>query len=218
MPDKENSNNEDVSPIEILTQIKNGILDPKSLSAEKRQEVVEHLWLAESQKEAVIAHILKKSVKTIQRDKDIVRERNAKRLTPEGKSKIVGELIGKLITTHENLMRLSGSKDGSIQENAQAGIYATNAILELGKMLQGLGYLNSTGQRINISIREEEPTPDKLKEELARLEKIASGKNVSDPEVAKLMEEMKYHIAIAEAKERLIKLEEKLKDKDSPSA
>lgn len=218
MPDKEDPNNEDVSPLEILAQIKNGILDPKSLSPEKRQEVVEHLWMAESQKEAVIAHIVKVSIKTVQRDKDIIRERNAKRLTPEGKSKIIGELIGKLITTHENLMRLSGTKDGSIQESAQAGIYATNAILELGKMLQSLGYLDSAGQQININVREEEPTPAKLKEELARLEKIASGKNVNDPEIAKLMEEMRYHIAIAEAKERLVKLEDKLKDKDSPGA
>ena len=62
-------------------------------------------------------------------------------------------------------------------------------------------------------------TPSKLKEELARLEKIVSGKNVSDPEVTRLMEEMRYHIAIAEAKERLVKLEGKIsditKDKDS---
>lgn len=218
MPDKEDFNNEDVSPIEILAQIKNGTLDPKSLSSEKRQEVVEYLWLSESQKEAVIAHILKKSVKTIQRDKDIIRERNAKRLTPEGKTKIIGELIGKLTTTHENLIRLSSAKDGSIQENAQAGIYATNAILELGKMLQGLGYLDSAGHQININVREEEPTPSKLKEELARLEKIASGKNINDPEVVQLVEEMKYHIAIAEAKERLIKIKDKINDKDSSGA
>jgi pheromone shutdown protein TraB len=181
--------------------------------------MVEHLWMSEAQTEAAMAHLLKVSIKTIQRDKDVIRKRNAERLTPEGKSKIIGELLGKLTSTHENLMRLARSKDGSIQETAQAGSYATSAILEMGKMLQSLGYLDSAGQKIDVSIREEEPTPSKLKEELARLEKIVSGKNVSDPEVTRLMEEMRYHIAIAEAKERLVKLEGKIsditKDKDS---
>jgi hypothetical protein len=163
MPDKENPNNEETSALEKLMQIKNGAFDPKTITSEERQEMVEHLWMSEAQTEAAMAHLLKVSIKTIQRDKDVIRKRNAERLTPEGKSKIIGELLGKLTSTHENLMRLARSKDGSIQETAQAGSYATSAILEMGKMLQSLGYLDSAGQKIDVSIREEEPTPSKLK-------------------------------------------------------
>lgn len=209
MPDDEKT-----STLQKIADIKNGILDPKTLSSEDRQDIVEHLWMTEAQSESVIGHFLKVTDRTVRRDKEEIRIRNAKKLSPEGRANLLSELMQKLTSTHENLMRLARSKDGSVQENSQAGIYATSAILDMVKILQSLGYLTARGQEINVNIHEEEMTPAKLKEELARLEKIASGKNASDPEVAKLMEEMRYHIAIAEAKERLIKIEDKLKDKD----
>lgn len=220
MPDKEDPGKEEASTstLQNIADIKNGVLDPKTLSDEDRQDIVEHLWMTEAQSEAVIGHFLKVTDRTIRRDKEKIRIQNAKKLSPEGRSSLLSELMQKLTSTHENLMRLARSKDGSVQENSQSGIYATSAILDMVKILQSLGYLTAKGQEINVNIHEEEMTPAKLKEELTRLEGIASGKNVSDPEVTKLMEEMKYHIAIAEAKEMLIKIEGKINDKGSPSA
>jgi len=218
MPDKENPSNERTSTLQRIADIKNGVLDPKTLSDEDRQDIVEHLWMTEAQSESIIGHFLKVTDRTVRRDKEKIRIRNAKKLSPEGRSSLLSELMQKLTSTHENLMRLARSKDGSVQENSQSGIYATNSIIEMIKILQTLGYLTMKGQEISVNIHEEEMTPAKLKEELARLEGIASGKNVSDSEVAKFMEEMRYHIAIAEAKERLVKIETKLNDKDSPSA
>ena len=72
-----------------------------------------------------------------------------------------------------------------------------------------------------MNIHEEEATPAKLKDELARLEKIASGKNVDDQEVKRLMEDVKRNIAIAEAEETLVKLLGRInditKDKEAPN-
>jgi len=221
MSNKENPVKEELSTLEILAQIRNQTLDPETLSAEQRQNCVEHLWLVEAQPVAVMAHLFKVCDKTIRRDKDDIRIRNSKKLTPEGRSMILSELLEKLTSTHENLMRLARSKDGSIQETGQAGSYATSAILDMVKILQSLGYLKSEGTQIDVNIHEEEATPAKLKDELTRLEKIASGKNVDDQEVKRLMEDVRRNIAIAEAEETLVKLLGRInditKDKEAPN-
>lgn len=221
MPDKDQPVKDELSTLEILGQIKNKMIDPETISTEKRQNCVEHLWLVEAQSVAVMAHLFKVCDKTIRRDKDEIRIRNSKKLTPEGRSMILSELLEKLTSTHENLMRLARSKDGSVQETGQAGSYATAAILDMVKLLQSLGYLKSAGTQIDVNIHEEETTPAKLKDELSRLEKIASGKNVDDPEVKRLMEDVKRSIAIAEAEETLVKLLGRInditKDKEAPN-
>jgi len=214
MSDEEHPINEETPILEILTQIKNGIRDPKKLPTDIRRDCVEHLWHVEGQPTAVIAQLLKVSDKTIQRNKDAIRERNAKKLTQEDRLKILGDLLAKGTAAHENLMRLARSKDGSIQEKAQSGYYAWKGIEEQVELLQSLGYFPSKPMQIEADIhysREEEMTPAQLKEELARLEKEMSEKNKNDPEIIKLKEEVIRNIAIAEAKQGLVELEAKIK-------
>lgn len=222
MPDEERPDNIEETPaLQILAQIRDGTLDPKKILPEIRQDCVEHLWHVEGQPTAVIAQLLKVSDKTIRRDKDDIRERNAKKLTPEDRLKLLNEFMQKWTASQENLQRLSRSQTGSIQEKAQAGYFAMKAIKEQIEILQSLGifYEKPEQSEIDIHAHEEEVNPAKLKEELARLEKIANDKNISDPEITRLMEDVKRNIAIAEAKEGLVKLEGRIndiaKDKDS---
>ncbi|MFA5143278.1 MAG: hypothetical protein WC522_03805 [Candidatus Omnitrophota bacterium] len=215
MPDEERPDNIEESPaLQILAQIRDGTLDPKKIPSEIRQDCVEHLWHVEGQPTAAIAQILKVSDKTIRRDKDDIRERNAKKLTPEDRLKLLNEFMSKWTASQENLQRLSRSQTGSIQEKSQAGYFAMKAIKEQIEILQSLGifYEKPEQSEIDIHAHEEEVNPAKLKEELARLEKIANDKDINDPEVAKLIEDVKRNIAIAEAKEGLTKLEGKIND------
>lgn len=206
---------EETPTLEILKQIRDGITDPKRLDPEIRQGCVWHLWIVESRSVAEIAQILNVSDKTIRRDKEIIKEKNAKKFTPEDKLKILGELLAKASAAYENLMRLARSKEGSLQEKSQTAYLACKAIEELIKLYQSMGYFPSKSMEIGLGIhysREEEMTPAQLKEELARLEKAMGEKSKNDPEIIKLKEAVIRSIGIAEAKEGLVELEAKIKE------
>lgn len=215
MPENNNSINRETPTLQILAQIKSQTYDPKDLPQDIRQDLVEYLWHKEGLDTAVIAQILKVSDKTIRRDKDDIREKLAKQLNPDDRLKILGEFVAKLTSIHENQMRLSRSKDGSVQENSLAGAYAAKAIQILDQIYKehGFGPLKLPGSEAGThNAAEKEMTVAELKEELSRLEKIISGRNINDPEVMRLMEDIRRSIAIAEAKEALVKLKSKIND------
>jgi len=215
MSEEECSINEETPILEILKEIREGTRDPKKLPADIRQDCVEHLWHVEGQPTAMIAQILAVSDKTIRRDKEVIRERNAQKLTTNDRLKILGELLAKANTTHENLMRLARSKDGSLQEKGLVGSYASKAIEELIELYQSLGYFPSKPMQIEADIhysQEEESTPSKLKEELFRLEGIVNSKGIVDPKIAELIETVKGQIALAEAKTGIKELKTRIDD------
>jgi len=215
MSDEDRPINDETPVLDILKQIRDGVFDPKKLASEIRLDCVEHLWHVEAQPTAVMAHLLQVSDKTIQRDKNDIRERNAKKLTPEDRLKIIGELLSKGTAAHENLMRLSRSKDGSIQEKSQAGYYTWKAIEEQAKLLQSLGYFPSKPMQIEADIHyshEQDLTPAYLKEELARLEGIVSTKGIVDQKITELIEAVKRQIALAEANVGIKELKTRIED------
>jgi len=195
----------DPSVVQILTQIHSGELNLEEhpLPKDIRLECVDHLWMHELQSIAWIANYLKVSEKTIRRDQDEINARNAQKLSTEDTVNLVGELVAKLSASHENLMRLARDKQGSVQERAQAGMYASKAIEGQIAILQKLGFAPSKPLQIEADVRhhqEEDVSVDQLKAELFELEKLADSKGQKDPEVIKMIEAAKQQIALAEAK------------------
>lgn len=202
MSDEKHPINEETPILEILKEIREGTRDPKKLESDIRQDCVEHLWHVEGQSTAVIAQILSVSDKTIRRDKDAISERIAKKLTPEDRMKHLGALLAKGTAAHENSIRLSRSKDGSLQEKSQAAYYAWKSIEEQIELYQSLGYFPSKPMQIQADVHysQDEETPAQLKEELVRLEGIVNAKGNVDPKITELIETIKGQIALAEAK------------------
>lgn len=191
--------NEDQPVLQILKQIKDGSFDYQRLDKEMRQACVEHLWYVEAQPVATIALLLKVSDKTIRRDQDEIRKRNAERPSADYTVKVFGELLEKATAAHENMMRLSRSTDASVQEKSQAGYYAWKMIQEQIKIAQSLGVVPSEAMRTVANVREPEEAPHQLKEELARLENIIQDRPI-DPKTKELIETIKAQISLAEAK------------------
>jgi hypothetical protein len=210
------SSDKPVTPVlKILNQIKNGMisLENDPLSTDLRVECVEYLWMTEAQPVAVMAQLLHVNEKTIRRDKDEIRARNAEKLTPEETIKLLGEFTGKLTETTENLMRLARDNKGSVQEKAQAGMYAYKAIEGQIAVLQKLGYAPSKPLQIEADVhhhQEEEFSVDQLKSELAELEKMAENKARKDPAITKLIETAKHQLALAEAKNTVVELKNRI--------
>ena len=194
-------NYENTPVLQIMKQIKDGIIDPKELATEIRRDCVEHLWYVEAQPVASMAHLLKVSDKTIRRDQDEIRKRKAQKPSADYTVQVFGELLEKATSAHENMMRLSRSPDASVQEKAQAGFYAWKMIQQQIEIAQSLVVVPSQALKIEASIRQEdETTPAQLKEELTRLEGIINTKSIVNPKIAELIEAAKGQIALAEAK------------------
>jgi hypothetical protein len=133
--------------LSLIQEIKDGKLNPVTLNKDSRQACVE-VFLAEGYNIPAIAQILKKSDRTIQRDIDEIREKNA--LTPDMylAKKIIGDFYFYLSVHREHLMRLARTKDASVSERAQAEYYAHRIGVERIEKLQTLGYLPIRPQQV----------------------------------------------------------------------
>lgn len=215
MPEQPKPDKKPVIPIiQILNQIRNNEIDAADLDPEVRLEGVDYLWMTEGQPTAIIANILKVDERTIRRDKNDIRKRNAKKLSTEDSLEIIGELLEKATSTHEHLMRLARSKEGSLQEKAQAGFYVHKAIEAQIKLLQSLGYAPSKPMQIETAVHHhqvEEASPEQLKQELDELEKIANQKQVNDPVILELIATVRKHqIVLAETDKAMDELRKRL--------
>ena len=131
--------------LSIIQQIKDKTLDPKTLDKELRQACVE-AFLVEGSSVSTMGQILDRSKKTINRDIDDIRERNAQSPSADLAKKLIGELLFYGRIHRDHLMRLARSKEGSISERAQAEYYAGRVWLDLIARLQSVGYLPSSPQ------------------------------------------------------------------------
>ncbi|MCX6113167.1 MAG: ECF-type sigma factor [Proteobacteria bacterium] len=138
----------DDEPILSLIQgVKDGRIDPSTIDKDIRIKCVEVLWL-EGYKTSEMAQVLKCSDKTIKRDLSEIREINA--ISPDVNlaKTIIGEYLLKARNSHSYLSRLASSKEGPINEKAQAEYYAHIVISDSVSKLQSLGYLPNAAKAV----------------------------------------------------------------------
>ncbi|MEI6092919.1 MAG: ECF-type sigma factor [bacterium] len=138
----------DDEPILSLIQgVKDGRVDPSTIDKDIRIKCVEVLWL-EGYKISEMAQVLKCSDKTIKRDLNEIREINA--ISPDVNlaKTIIGEYLLKARNSHSYLSRLARSKEGSINEKAQAEYYAHMVASDSISKLQSLGYLPNAARAV----------------------------------------------------------------------
>ncbi len=138
----------DEQPIlSLIQRIKDGTVAPETLSKDLRQRCVEVL-LGEGYTVAMMAQVLKRSDKTIKRDIEDIRERNA--ITPDINlaKKIIGETLMYARIHRDYLMKLARTREASVSEKAQAEYLAFKVLSELVGKLQSLGYLPLRPQEI----------------------------------------------------------------------
>lgn len=188
-------NNHDEQPIlSLIQQIKDGTLVPETLSKELRQRCVEVL-LGEGCTVASMTQILKRSDKTLKRDIDDIRERNAIAPDINLAKKIIGEMLMYARLNRDHLMKLSRVKDASVSERAQSEYYAFRVLVELISKLQTLGYLPTKPQAIVGDIFHHVDGKisdlDELTKEIIDIEKMADGDGKIDESIKKDLSQMK---------------------------
>lgn len=197
-------NHEEIPVYRVLKQIKEGSLDPKNLSPDQRQDCVEVLRM-EGQSYSVIAQLLERNEKTIKRDWEVICKRNSKKPSPEYALRLIGEMIAKANSKEDHLTRLARSKDGSIQEKAQAEYYAWKVLHEASQLLQSAGYLPTQPTKIEGEIHhyQEDRTPAQLKDEIARVEKIIEEECGNNPGLREKLQALKQKVEEMELKKQI---------------
>lgn len=197
----EKINKEERPVYKIIQEIKEGRFEAKDLSKEMRQECVEVLTL-EGYSVSTIAQLLDRSEKTIKRDLKEIWQRNSEKPSLELALQMIGEMIHKSKSQQSHLMRLSRSKEGSLQERVQAEYCAWKIQNETIERLQTLGYLPSRPKEIvgDIYHHQEEDikTLAQLKEELITVERITRETGTLDEETKKDINSLRLRIEQAE--------------------
>ena len=204
-------NLEDTPVLHILKQIANGTLDPKTLSPEVRQDCVRCMH-GLGKDVSSMASVLQVSDKTIRRDKAEIVEKDAKAIPADYQQRLRGDLTTRMSSINDLMMRLANDQSFEGQDRVQAGYHVWKMIKDEIEIARGLGLLPSEAFKIEATADQERAkTPELLKEELARLEKISTNDgSINDPEIVKIREGIRRNIALGEAKQGLARLEEKI--------
>lgn len=196
-------------PVFLIQKIKAGELDPvKDTTTEERQGCVETLKL-EGQSNASIAGFLKRDLKTIQRDLKAIWKKHSENPTDENALYLVAEFLTKARANYDNLVRLA--KEGDPENKVNAARYAGEALREIVKMLQSLGYMHKEAPKSQeeISSRQEpEKTAEELKKELADFEKNTSELGINDPTLQDKLNVLRKRIELAEVGKELKNLKD----------
>ncbi len=198
----------------LLQQLKDGSVNPSTLTREQRRQCVEALFL-EGYSVPQIAQVVEKSEKTIQRDMADIRVKNALNPSPELAKQLIGDLIVRTEAHHARLTRIAGSSDASAAEKAQATFLAFRVIRERTELLQSLGYLPKRPAQAEVvhhlDMEGDDRPIEAAERSVLEILEIAAETGGLSPEVAKQLPDLQEKIDRAKLKEHAERLLEQQK-------
>ena len=192
----------------LIQQIKDGRIDSEAVDRDTRQQCIE-VFIMEGYSVSTIAQIFKKCDKTIRRDLEEIRARNAVTPSVDLAERIVGEFLTYSRAHIDHLMRLARTKDTSVSERAQAEYFAHRVMVDRITKLQTLGYLPLKPQQVVADIShhiDDEKSYTELRVEFEEIERISKESGELTPEVAKELENLKDRLERAEIQDKITKV------------
>jgi DNA-binding CsgD family transcriptional regulator len=162
--------------LDILQGIKTGTTNPALLSPKQRRRLV-ILLIAEGQSTAEIAHILKVSDRTIERDKQKIRKKNAIVKDPKLAEQMAGRLLFEAETAIQKIRKYERDKQTSPATRIDAEHKCFQIVNELAERLQSMGYLPTATKKLEADLKhhlEETLSLDQISSEAQRLQDIKS--------------------------------------------
>jgi len=211
-----NNITEDQPVFSIIQRIKDGSLNPNTLSQEIRQQCAEVL-LARGYEKSDIAQILGRSEKTIQRDLKAIREKNKLEPSIEFAKEIIGDMVHKARIHHAHLMRFAQTKEASVAEKAQSEFLAWRIVKELVEKLQSSGYLPLRAQGATEVLLEEDKgkSLEEIRNMVSEIEAVAKERDNNTPQMQADIAALKSQIEKAEIVEKTNSLKEKCENLDN---
>jgi len=186
--------------LSLLQQLKEGIIDTKSIDKDTRRQLVEVLH-SENYTLYQIAQFFKCSEKTIQRDFVEIRKLNALFPSAEFARELCGEMVTRARQHCASLGRLSKNTDASIQDKIVADVSSWKVFKELIEKLQSLGYLPSRPTEIVSDVfhhSDKENTPQEMRQMIDAIEKSGREAGILDEDVKAKIKILKTRISQTE--------------------
>ena len=175
--DDHDSPQQEQTAIKIIQDINAGVCNPLLLDKATRQQCI-WVLISEGYTYSQLAQLFKRSEKTIARDVEDLRQKNA--LTPSVNfaKETVGELVAKARLHANYLMRLAREKDAPTTSKTGAEFLAWRVTKELVEKLQTLGFLPLKPQEISGDIyhhvlNEEDDSYEDVKKMISEIESVA---------------------------------------------
>ncbi len=160
--------------LDILQGIKKGTTDPASLLPNQRKLIVPFL-MAEGQSTAEIAHLLKVSDRTIERDKKAILQENAISQDPELADVIAGRLVDEAQICIQRIRKFERDANCPSAAKIEGEKGCFHIVNSLAERLQSMGYLPTAAKKLEADLthRMENTLPlDDLISEAQRLKDI----------------------------------------------
>lgn len=172
----------------LLTEIRAGRTDPKSIGVDERRRCVMHLG-AEGVSVPEIAGLLQTSERTIARDRQAIREEQALEPDPQLSGLMAGRLVAEAETCIARIRRVTRDKEAPHTARIDGERAVFDILDRMTQRLQSLGLLPVSVQRLEASLThrlEGEVSLAEIEAEAGRLkvieqQSLASNANASAP-------------------------------------
>lgn len=176
--------------LDLLQQVRSGKVTGKQLPVASRRMIVS-LLAAEGYSGPEIAKVLGVSDRTIERDRQAIRESLALQRDPKFVEQTAGRVANEAELVIQRMRRVAREKDVSPAVRVDAEHRCMQVLIESVRSLQSLGYLPQAAQRLQAELMHGVallPTMDDLSTEVDRLAKIGESGGVSKQQIAELRE------------------------------
>jgi transposase len=137
--------------LDILQGIKKGTTDPASLLPNQRKLIVPFL-MAEGQSTAEIAHLLKVSDRTIERDKKAIRQENAISQDPKLADVIAGRLVDEAQICIQRIRKFERDNNCPPAAKIEGEKGCFHIVNSLAERLQSMGYLPIAAKKLEADL------------------------------------------------------------------
>lgn len=178
------------SALDHIASLKSGSISGKSIAPETRQEVVEYL-AAEGVGTTEISRLFGMTDRTIRRDLDAIRERNALQHDPKLVERIAGELDTEAHRCVQRIRKVTNDKNAPHSAKIDGERAAFQILNDLTERLQSLGYLPSAAHRVQADLTHHlggVPGFDWILSEIQRVQEITGNENNAAGELGRLAE------------------------------
>ncbi len=177
----------------LLQQIKDRAIKPKSLAPQQRRLLVSML-INEGQSSAEIAQLLEVSDRTIERDRQALRNEGSLQQDPALVSEVAGQLQAQGELSIQRILKIARDKNTSHSVKVEAYHRCFEIACRYSERLQSLGFLPTATTKVEAKLSrgiDEIPSFDVIEAEIARLEKLAYDGSDSKNQILALTGEIK---------------------------
>ena len=175
--------------LSLLQKIYTGAVDPKCIRPAERRQIVSYL-MADGYCTADMAQILKVSDRSIERDKQAIRQANALAADPELIEQMVGRLVREAELSVQRIRKAGRDKKTPQAVKVDAEHRCYQIVSDMIASLQRLGYLPMATARLQADLTHnigQIPDLPQMQEEVQRLRQITGKIQGNNP---KLIEQL----------------------------